>query len=59
MSPELRTILLINYGVGFVMGALICFLVICTPFGWLMMLGVFPIVSSAVISWFMRARARS
>ena len=59
MSRELRTILLINDGVGFVMGALICFLVICTPVGGLMMLGVFPIVSSAVISWFMRARARS
>ena len=59
LSPELRTTLLINYAVGFAMGALICFLVICTPFGWLMMLGVFPVVSTALISLFMRWRAGS
>jgi hypothetical protein len=59
LSPQLRQIVLINYGVGLAVGALICFLVICTAFGWLMMLGVFPIVSSALMSWFMRWQARS
>ena len=57
LTPELRNILLINYGIGFTIGFLICFLVVCTLFGWLMMLGVFPIVSSALTSWFMRGRA--
>jgi hypothetical protein len=59
VSAELRTIVLVNYCVGFAVGALICFLIVCTAFGWLMMLGVFPIVSSAVMSWFMRPRAGS
>ncbi|MEX2236589.1 MAG: hypothetical protein WEB00_03520 [Dehalococcoidia bacterium] len=59
MPADLPQILAVNWAIGLVMGLLICFLVECTTFGWLMMLLVFPLGASAVMTGFQAWRRRA
>ena len=50
MPPDIGRILLLNYAIAFFIASLLCVLAPCTTTGWLVMLGIFPIASTVLVT---------